>query len=253
MDEVVKKFVESPCVEGLENLNKQELASVGEHYQVVVGDLRRSVEHIKGNLKAGLIALGVLESEGQTDVGLSLSSASATNLTFEQQRELLVLHLQFEKEKEEQKGKAEMEKEREKFRLEFEKERMKFEIEKQKLELIKEGKTEKDFGKRSQGVRGRLDELDDLKLVPSFNEEDPETFFLLFERLAETRGWSESGRVLLLQRVLIGKAGQAFVALSSVDCARYSEVKAAVLKVYELVPEAYRQRFRGWKRGDRSH
>lgn len=30
-------------------------------------------------------------------------------------------------------------------------------------------------------------------------------------------------------------------------------MKFSVLKAYELVPEAYRQRFRTWKRGDKSH
>lgn len=251
MEGIVKKFVESPGVEGLENLSKQELLAIGEHYNINLGDLRKSLEHIKGTLKTGLASLGVLEREEQADGGL----ASASNiLTFEQQKELLLLRLQFEKEKEERKGRTEMETEREKIKFEFERERMKYEIEKQKLELVRDGKMDLDYGSRSRGAgKSRLDELDDLKLVPSFNEEDPETFFLCFERLAETRGWSESASVLMLQRVLVGKARQAYVALSSVDGARYEEVKGAVLKAYELVPEAYRQRFRGGKRGERTH
>ena len=36
----------------------------------------------------------------------------------------------------------------------------------------------------------------------------------------------------------------AYSALSVADCRDYETVKSAVLKVYELVPEAYRQRFR---------
>ena len=31
----------------------------------------------------------------------------------------------------------------------------------------------------------------------------------------------------------------------------YAKVKSAVLKSYELVPEAYRQRFRSWVKGDK--
>ncbi len=38
-----------------------------------------------------------------------------------------------------------------------------------------------------------------LKLVPKFNEEDPDTFFTLFEHVAELRNWSDENRVALLQ------------------------------------------------------
>ncbi len=46
------------------------------------------------------------------------------------------------------------------------------------------------------------------------------------------------------QCVLIGKAQVAFSSLSLDDCKDYDRVKAAVLKLYECVPEAYRQHFR---------
>ena len=39
--------------------------------------------------------------------------------------------------------------------------------------------------------------------------------------------------------------------MSVADSQKYSCVKAAVLKSYELVPEAYRQRFRFWKKYDK--
>lgn len=66
---------------------------------------------------------------------------------------------------------------------------------------------------------------------------------MVFELLAEARSWSDTERTLLLQGVLTGKA-QVFSALSVGDNGSYHLVKAAVLKAYELVPEAYRQRFR---------
>lgn len=40
-----------------------------------------------------------------------------------------------------------------------------------------------------------------------------------------------------------GKAQEAYSALNSADSKVYVKVKAAVLKAYELVPKAYRQRF----------
>ncbi|XP_053191142.1 piRNA biogenesis protein EXD1-like [Scomber japonicus] len=55
---------------------------------------------------------------------------------------------------------------------------------------------------------------------------------------------------MLLQCVLTGKAQEAYSALSVSESRVYDTVKAAVLKVYELVSEAYRQRFRSRKRLD---
>lgn len=53
----------------------------------------------------------------------------------------------------------------------------------------------------------------------------------------------------MFQCVFTGKAQEAYSTISSVDGMDYA--KAAVLKAYELVPEAYRQRFRSWREGDR--
>lgn len=39
--------------------------------------------------------------------------------------------------------------------------------------------------------------------------------------------------------------------LANVESHSYSSVKVAVLKAYELVPEANRQRFRTWKKGEK--
>ncbi len=49
---------------------------------------------------------------------------------------------------------------------------------------------------------------------------------------------------LLLQCRLIGKAQEVCSALSINDGLDYEKVKSAVLRAYELVPEAYRQKFR---------
>ena len=41
-----------------------------------------------------------------------------------------------------------------------------------------------------------------------------------------------------------GKVQEAFTALPISECVDYNCVKNAILKAYELVPEAYRQKFR---------
>lgn len=90
-----------------------------------------------------------------------------------------------------------------------------------------------------------------LNLMPKFDEDDLDTFFTLFERLADLMGWEDCERTLLLQCVFCGKAQKAYSTLSVRDSQVYSRVKDVVLKAYELVPEAYRQRFRTLRKGTR--
>lgn len=47
------------------------------------------------------------------------------------------------------------------------------------------------------------------------------------------------------------KAWKTFSALSSAGSSDYEKVKLAVLVIYALVPEAYRQRFTNWRKGDK--
>ncbi len=53
---------------------------------------------------------------------------------------------------------------------------------------------------------------------------------------------------LLLQCKLTGKAQEVCATLSLEDSLNYDMVKVAILRAYELVPEAYRQRFRNHKK-----
>ena len=52
------------------------------------------------------------------------------------------------------------------------------------------------------------------------------------------------GTNLLLQSVLVDKAQEIYGSLSVEQSSNYEHVKEAILKAYELVPEAYRQKFR---------
>ena len=53
---------------------------------------------------------------------------------------------------------------------------------------------------------------------------------------------------MLLQSVLTGKAREIYTELSVEAIADYDHVKRLILKGYELVPEAYRQKFRNWEK-----
>jgi len=49
---------------------------------------------------------------------------------------------------------------------------------------------------------------------------------------------------MLLQSVLVGKACEVYSSLSVEQSTDYELIKREILKAYELVPEAYRQKFR---------
>ena len=59
---------------------------------------------------------------------------------------------------------------------------------------------------------------------------------------------------LLLQSVVIDKAREIYTQLSLEKSSNYDKVKELILKGYELVPEAYRQKFRNCrKEHDQNH
>ena len=60
--------------------------------------------------------------------------------------------------------------------------------------------------------------------------------------------WPTDQWRLLLQSVLKGTAQEAYIALPISEYVDYNCVKNATLKAYELVPEAYRQKFRNYRK-----
>ena len=84
----------------------------------------------------------------------------------------------------------------------------------------------------------------DVKNVPPFLEEDVDAFFQKFEKCAYMFNWPKEEWPSLLHHRLIGKALQAVEALSFEESREYECVKDAVLEAYELIPEAYRAKFR---------
>ncbi|KAF7640719.1 hypothetical protein LDENG_00020130, partial [Lucifuga dentata] len=72
--------------------------------------------------------------------------------------------------------------------------------------------------------------------------------FSAFERIATALGWPQDVWAILLQCKLTGKAQEACASLSATDSLVYDNLKVAILRAYELVPEAFQQRFRGLKK-----
>ena len=114
-----------------------------------------------------------------------------------------------------------------------------FELRLQQLEhsAPKEPKESKEF-----------DPSRNVRLVPRFNEDDVDKYFAHFEKIATTCKWPVEQWSVLLQTALVGKAQEAYAALSLEDSSDYAMVKKVILKAYELVPEAYRLKFRNLKK-----
>lgn len=82
-----------------------------------------------------------------------------------------------------------------------------------------------------------------IRLILPFSERD-------IERIANALKWPKDVWTILLQCVFTGKAQEAYASLSPDDSLNYETVKGAVLRAYELVPEAYRQKFRNYKKAE---
>ena len=87
-----------------------------------------------------------------------------------------------------------------------------------------------------------------LKLVPKFDESDLDSFFCMFERIAMKLEWPEDEWAFLIQQVVTGKAQSVVSALSDEQSFDYWLVKETILQSFELIPEAYRQKFRNLRR-----
>ncbi|KAK5890791.1 hypothetical protein CesoFtcFv8_014277 [Champsocephalus esox] len=142
-----------------------------------------------------------------------------------------------------------------------------FQLELRKLEMDKEKEVrvrqmELDSELRASGAFGRARESSpgnphppafnvgtNVSLVPIFREAEVDAYFGAFERMAAALQWPANAWALLIQCKLHGRAQEAVAALSIEDSLNYDLVKHAILRVYELVPEAYRQKFRNHRKG----
>lgn len=222
-------FYRSPTEELFDQLTKEQLLEVAAKYGVPLNSKdKRLKETIVLIVKAALVALKVFDisvRETDEEQDVQISDLSLT-FSFEQRKELMLLEL-------------------EKARLNREVEIRKSEVEVLRFQLISEGKLG-NGGAASPEIG--CDVSSNIRLLPKFNEDDVDTFFSLFERLANMMKWPEKDQTMMLQCVLTGKAQKAISALSAQEGQKYQKIKGAVLRAYELVPEAYRQKFRNMRR-----
>ncbi|CAI5648105.1 unnamed protein product [Oreochromis niloticus] len=81
--------------------------------------------------------------------------------------------------------------------------------------------------------------------IPDFREgEDPESFFVRFERIAKTWGWPQVEWAARVVTLLTGKALEAYAGMDEEQSDSYDAIKAAVLSKFNVTEETYRYRFR---------
>ena len=243
-------FMSSPDKGVFNALRKDELILLAKHLELESKQAMRKDE-IRQIIVNHLVDTEVFE-------GTMLETSSKTML------EIKKLEMQEKREKEEREmqerlKREEMEMKREEMerqerlkreemerqeRLEKEKLAFQYEMEMKKLELQMKLGLSSDSEKHSE----KFDVTKNIRLVPPFQEKDADKYFLHFEKVASSLKWPKEYWVMLLQSVLVGKAREIYTQLSVEQAVSYDEVKDLILKGYELVPEAYRQKFRNYEK-----
>ncbi|KAJ8020635.1 hypothetical protein HOLleu_40278 [Holothuria leucospilota] len=237
------KFVASPSVEELDLLKKSEIVKVAKHYGIEFQPLMRKDE-IKRYVLEYLVDESVLPS-----TVLETAITVPTDNTFELkrleiemnkeirlkeiEREMQIMQMQREKEEREERERREEKAREHEFRL-------------KQLELGVIKGSDPKIGLDTGGFNISKH----VKFVPKFQEDNVEKFFNHFEKLGEQLKWPRDKWSILIQSNFTGKAQEVYSALSIEDSMDYDKVKKAILQAYELVPEAYRQKFRKYRKAD---
>ena len=211
----IENFLKEPSMEKLEKLRKSEIIKIGEKLELNVENSMRKHELV---IK---IARHMVDENVFEEAVLEELPTEMIRMTPE-----------------------EIELEKIKIQAQMELQRNKMELKKIKIQQ------ETRLREVDLAIRGRKESHDSFevtkqaRLVPKFEEANVDGYFAHFERTALNLGWPKECWSMLLQTVLTGKAQRAYATLPTENCADYDLVKAAVLKSIELVPEAYRQKFR---------
>ena len=253
MDPHVEDFVSEPTIEKLLKLKREHLISLMSHYDLVVDKSKRKAQ-IRDVLISHMVKNDILNDDALEYMSKEEKSDTLRirEMELEHEKEMRLRELEYEREK------LEFEKEQERKRLEQEREKRECEKELKLKELeIMAAEKEKDRVMKLKLEKSKMEHFDAskyVKFVPPFIEKDVDKYFLLFEKVAKDLNWPLDKYTILLQSALKGKASETYTALSPEQTSDYQFVKESILKAYQLIPEAYRQKFRNYKKeGDKTH
>ena len=87
-------------------------------------------------------------------------------------------------------------------------------------------------------------------MVPKFAEgEDIDDYLQTYEKLTTVHEWPRNTWATRLAGLITGKVCSAYSRLSPTDSLDYDKVRQAILKRYELTPEAYRTKLHASHKG----
>ncbi|KAG1666925.1 hypothetical protein GQR58_018668 [Nymphon striatum] len=222
-------FLASPTLVGLKAFKKTELLIIVKRLKLEAKAAMKKIE-IQYLIAEYYCDENIFTETDLTQFQTSIPTCEDLQMKFELEK----LQLQCARESEREQRESEREqRESEREQREFELEKLRLSTPTQKTDHV------------SQFSASR-----EIRLVPPFDENEVDKYFQHFEKVASSLLWPRQHWPLMLQSVIKGKAQQIYSALSTDDASNYSIVKEAILKSYELVPEAYRQRFRNLRKID---
>lgn len=243
------KFTLSPTVEEFDRCRKKDLIVIAEFFNIPVSKEAKK-QCIKDELYRKLVQAGILPADSK----VGGETASEESISFHSKGgdsssdPLIVLRL---KELELELKKQEHETQLLKLKaVEIEADR---DIKLRKLDLEAQAlhsrpvplpRSPPPSSSVSASVETDFDVSRYVRLVPPFREGEVDAYFVAFERIATKLNWPRDLWALVVQSNIAGKAQEACAALPVESSLDYDAVKSAVLRAYELVPEAYRQKFR---------
>jgi hypothetical protein len=245
-----EEFMSEPTEEKFESLRKDDLIALGKHLEIeseIKSSMRKReiqkviMEHLVHKETFEQSALGKYKNT-QTQSPTATSN-SQVNLTDQNGSDKLDRERrQWQREEEErqwQRKQEERQWEREREEREFRLKQQQLEVELKRLEIQANSSSSLQASKSSV-----FDFTKHIRMVPPFQEQEVDKYFLHFEKVAKNCAWPKEHWTMLLQSVLTGKARDVYSELSAELSSEYDTVKELILKGYELVPEAYRQKFR---------
>ena len=260
LQDVINEIEETRSLEPLKKLKKENLIKVAAHYGITPA-IGATKSHILDLIKDHCVENNIIDEVEEKPI---VETAEVVKLKLEFQREERRLEREERRLEREEAQKArdaekaareearelrlaELKEARELRELELKAEQEKALLEAKKEAAAREHELKMaSLGKHSPSDKASAFDPDrNIRLVPPFQEKEVDKYFAHFEKVADSLNWPNESWVLLLQSVLVGKAQEIYGSLSVEQSSNYEHVKEAILKAYELVPEAYRQKFRG--------
>ena len=273
LQDVINEIEETRSLEPLKKLKKENLVKVAVHYGITPA-VGATKSHILNLIKDHCVEHDIIDEVEEKPIA---ETAEIVRLKLDFEREERRLAREAEKalqdaqfaeaqrareaareaaEAEAQRARdlrlAELKEARELRELELKAEQEKALLEAEKEAAAREHELKMaSLGKQSPSDKASaFDPARNIRLVPPFQEKEVDKYFAHFEKVADSLNWPKESWVLLLQSVLVGKAQEIYGSLSVEQSSNYEHVKEAILKAYELVPEAYRQKFRNYLKYD---